>query len=64
MHVSGSAASTDYSNGNFTVPTGCDAASAFSPDEDAIEFILFDLSSCITPIGYPPKPPPSGGGIQ
>jgi hypothetical protein len=64
MHVSGSA--TDYQNMNRTVPTGCDSASALSPDEKAIEFILFDLSSCITPVGWTPSPPaPDGGsGIQ
>jgi hypothetical protein len=56
MHVSGSAA--DYATSQ-TVPTGCDSASALSPDEDAIEFILFDLSSCLTPIGFTPQPPPS-----
>ena len=53
MHVSGSAA--DYQGGSSTVPTGCDATSALSPDEKAIEFILFDLSSCIIPVGYTPQ---------
>jgi hypothetical protein len=57
MHVSGSA--NDYGGiGAGTVPTGCDHAAALSADEDAIEFILFDLSSCITPIGFTPQPPP------
>jgi hypothetical protein len=63
MHVSGSAA--DYQGGNSTVPGGCDATSKLSPDEDAIEFILFDLSSCVVPIGSTPVPPsPEGGVIQ
>jgi hypothetical protein len=60
MHVSGSAA--DYSGGNLTVPAGCDATTALSADEDAIEFILFDLSSCITPVGFTPQPPPPEAG--
>jgi hypothetical protein len=61
MHVSGSA--NDYAKGN-AVPTDCDATSALSPDEDAIEFILFDLSSCITPVGFTPQPPSEGGILQ
>ncbi|HEY3822489.1 MAG TPA: hypothetical protein VGL81_35235 [Polyangiaceae bacterium] len=62
MHVSGSA--TDYETSD-VVPTGCDSNSALSPDEDAIEFILFDLSSCITPVGFTPQPPgPEGGTAQ
>lgn len=62
MHVSGSA--NDYSGGSQTVPTGCDATSALSPDEDAIEFILFDLSSCVVPAGFTPVLPTEGGIIQ
>ncbi|HEY6461032.1 MAG TPA: hypothetical protein VIY73_12800 [Polyangiaceae bacterium] len=61
MHVSGSAA--DYQGGSSVVPTGCDATAALTPDEDAIEFILFDLSSCITPVGFTPQPPPPEGGV-
>jgi hypothetical protein len=61
MHVSGSA--NDYANGA-VVPTDCDSTSALSPDEDAIEFILFDLSSCITPVGFTPQPPSEGGILQ
>jgi hypothetical protein len=61
MHVSGSA--NDYGGGDQTVPKGCDSAAALSPDEDAIEFILFDLSSCITPVGFTPQPPGPEGGI-
>jgi hypothetical protein len=40
-----------------TTPTGC-TIGKLHPDEDAIEFILFDLSSCVTPIGSSPQPPP------
>ena len=63
MHVSGTAA--DYKGGT-VVPSGCDATTKLSADEDAIEFILFDLSSCITPVGFTPQPPPQpeGGPAQ
>ena len=60
MHVSGSG-NVDYGSSK-VVPTGCDATSPLSSDEDAIEFILFDLSSCITPVGFTPQPPPPEGG--
>jgi hypothetical protein len=64
MHVSGSnpgqGGAIDYTTSN-VVPTGCNSTATLQPDEDALEFILFDLSSCVTPIGFPPKPPPQGG---
>jgi hypothetical protein len=64
LHVSGSAGGLkggeDYTSAlGSTVPTGCDATATLQPDEDALEFILFDLSSCVTPVGYPPAPPPA-----
>ncbi len=62
MHVSGSA--SDYPGNNKSVPSGCDATSTLSPDEDAIEFILFDLSSCVVPVGFTPPLPGEGGIIQ
>ncbi len=55
LHVG--AASGDYANGSMTVPTGC-ANNGLSPQEKALEFMLFDLSSCVTPNGQPPVPPP------
>jgi hypothetical protein len=56
MHVSGSA--NDYGGGGPGVaPTGCNATAALSADEKAIEFILFDLSSCLVPVGSMPQPP-------
>ena len=62
LHVSGSAGGVksgeDYKTSQ-VVPTGCDATATLQPDEDALEFILFDLSSCVTPVGYPPAPPPA-----
>ena len=55
LHVG--AASNDYANGVSTVPGGCTVAD-LSPQEKALEFMLFDLSSCVTPDTQPPAPPP------
>jgi hypothetical protein len=64
MHVAGSAndygGSTALSGNPGVVPTGCDSNAALSPVEKAIEFILFDLSSCLVPIGFTPQPPVGG----
>jgi hypothetical protein len=62
MHVAGSA--NDYPGSAGSVPTGCDSMAALWPDEKAIEFILFDLSSCLVPIGFTPQPPVGGGPAQ
>jgi hypothetical protein len=59
LHVTGSV--TDYANST-TVPDGC-VDQALTPDEDALEFILFDLSSCVTPVGQTPMPPPTQGPL-
>lgn len=53
MHVG--AASGDYA-GAKTTPDGC-AGGPLSPQEKALEFILFDLSSCVTPNNMPQDPP-------
>ena len=53
LHVG--AASGDYGNQR-VVPQGC-AQNPLSPQEKALEFMLFDLSACVTPNDEPPKPP-------
>jgi hypothetical protein len=37
-------------------PSGC-AMHPLTPQEKALEFMIFDLSSCLIPIGQPSKPP-------
>jgi hypothetical protein len=58
MHVG--AGDGDYMGGRTKItPTGC-AMVDLSPQEKALEFIFFDLASCVTPnnMVQPPPPPP------
>jgi hypothetical protein len=70
MHVSGGpSVSTggvpaDYPGFNFggVVPSGC-ASHPLTPQEKALEFMIFDLNSCLVPPGQNPVAPalPTGG---
>ncbi len=53
LHVG--AAANDYPT-TPVVPTGC-AVADLAPQEKALEFMLFNLSSCLTPVNLPPQPP-------
>jgi hypothetical protein len=58
LHVG--AASGDYLIGGKNAPSGCSGGD-LSAQEKALEFMLFDLSSCVTPDNKPPQPPPPIG---
>jgi hypothetical protein len=56
LHVSASAGDQP----GVIVPEEC-ANVALAPEEKILEFMLFNLSSCVQPEGLPPAPPPACG---
>jgi hypothetical protein len=60
LHVTGNPRTKDTPNlpGGKAPPAGCDANVELSPQEKVLEFMLFDLSSCvISDTVAPPFPP-------
>jgi hypothetical protein len=59
LHVvsAGAAGTQDTSHPGTPFPLGCVATGDLSPQEKALEFMLFDLSSCVQPESVPPVPP-------
>ncbi|MFO0676189.1 MAG: carboxypeptidase regulatory-like domain-containing protein [Polyangiaceae bacterium] len=56
LHVGADARDYESSVGK-VVPSGCSSRD-LSGTEKALEFMLFDLSSCVEPVSSAPKPPP------
>ena len=44
------------------VPAACDLPAALSAQEQALEFLFFDLSGCVADDALPPPPPPASAG--
>jgi hypothetical protein len=58
LHVSAQGVSTDFSDQDTPFPLGCISAT-LTPQEMALEFMIFDLSSCVQKETAAPTPPPT-----
>ncbi|MEP7052936.1 MAG: carboxypeptidase regulatory-like domain-containing protein [Pseudomonadota bacterium] len=57
LHVSAQGVSADFSRETAPFPSGC-LSTELSPQEKALEFMLFDLTSCVQKENAMPEPPP------
>jgi hypothetical protein len=59
LHIGGATIGGKTDSANGTWPDGC-KTTGMSAQEKALEFLLFDLSSCVQNDTKPPTPPPPG----
>ena len=62
LHVASAVVTgADADTKDATFPTGCKTTRDLSAPEKALEFMIFDLTSCLIPDSAIPAPPPVGG---